>query len=287
VADVSTSAIEAARRYIEIGRPERALESLAALDSEQGTTSEARRLRGYALLAIKDYDRAVEAAQDALEDDPGSIELLYLLSLAEERRGRLAPAEAAILAALEQDPDDVQLLTQYADVLMRGHALDKAARVLDMAAAGDPDSIDVLESRVSLAYLRGNDREAKRLSEELMARDPESVRGHHMLGVFDISRGHAWSAAERYGEVVRADPSNQQIADDAREIRAMARNPLWWPTLLFVRLGVAGSWVGAMAIIFGLRAAGQSTAAGIAALAWFALCAWSWIVPPILNRLQR
>jgi tetratricopeptide (TPR) repeat protein len=284
---MSTTAIEAARRYIEIGRPERALESLAALDSEQGTTSEARRLRGYALLALKDYDGAAEAAQDGLEDDPGSINLLYLLSLVEERRGRIAEAEAAILAALEQDSDDVQLLTQYADVLMRGDALDKAERVLAMAEGSDPDSIDVLESRISLAYLRGNDRESKRLSEELLARDPESVRGHHMLGVFDISRGHAKAAAERYGEVVRADPRNQQIADVAREIRAMARNPLWWPTLLFVRLGVAGSWVGAMAIIFGLRALGQPTAAGIAALVWFALCAWSWIVPPILNRLSR
>jgi hypothetical protein len=159
--------------------------------------------------------------------------------------------------------------------------------VIDAAAASDPDSLDVLESRIALAYLRGNDRESRRLSEELLARDPESVRGHQMLGVFDISRGHAWSAAERYGEVVRADPSNQQIADEAREIQAMARNPLWWPTLLFVRLGVAGSWVGAMVIIFGLRAAGASAAAGVAALTWFALCVWSWVVPPILNRLQR
>jgi tetratricopeptide (TPR) repeat protein len=203
------------------------------------------------------------------------------------RRGRVAEAEAAILAALEQEPDDVQLLTQYADVLMQGHALDKAERVLGLAAESDPDSIDVLESRISLAYLRGNDRESRRLSEELLALDPESVRGHHMLGVFDIRRGHAWSAAERYGEVVRADPTNQRIADDAREIRAMARNPLWWPTLLFVRLGVAGSWIAAMAIIFGLRAAGATTASAIAGLVWLLLCAWSWIVPPILQRIQR
>jgi tetratricopeptide (TPR) repeat protein len=284
---MNTTAIEAARRYIQIGRPERALETLATLDSDEAAGSEARRLRGYALLAVEDYDGAAEAAQDGLEDEPGSLSLLYLLSHAEERRGRLAEAEAAVLAALEQDPDDVELLTQYARVLMRGGALGKAERVLDAAAGSDPDSIDVLESRISLAYLKHDDREARRLSEELLAINPESVRGRHMLGVYDFKRGRAKAAAEHYGEVVRADPGNERMAADARAARAMARNPLWWPTLLFVRFGVLATWVTAMVVIFGLRAAGATAAAGIAVIVWLALCVWSWVVPPILNRLGR
>jgi tetratricopeptide (TPR) repeat protein len=284
---MNATAIDAARRYIEIGRPERALESLATLESDQATGAEALRLRGYALYGMKDFEGAADAAREGLEDDPHSMNLLYLLSLAEDRRGRLAEAERAVLGALEQDPDDPQLLTQYADVLMHGGALDKAERVLGLAAASDPDSVDVLEARISLAYLRGSDREAKRLSEELLSIDPESIRGQHMLGVFDMSRGRAASAADRYGEIVRADPTNQRIADEAREMRAMARNPLWWPSLFFTRFGAAGSWVGAVAVIFGLRAAGATTAAGVAAILWFALCVWSWVVPPVLNRLQR
>jgi tetratricopeptide (TPR) repeat protein len=284
---MSTTAIEAARRYIQIGRPQRALESLAALESDEASGGEALRLRGYALLALEDYDGAVDAAQAGLEVEPASIELLYLLSLAEDRREHLAEAEAAVLAALEQDADDADLLTQYANVLMHGGALAKAERVLDAAAASDPDSVGVLESRIQLVYLRGDDQEARRLSEQLLAIDPESIRGHHMLGVFDLNRGRAKSAAERYGEVVRADPTNERMAEHAREVRAMARNPLWWPSLLFARVGVAASWVGAMVVIFGLRAAGAPAASGIAGLVWLALCAWSWIVPPILNRLQR
>jgi tetratricopeptide (TPR) repeat protein len=279
--------LEAARRYIEIGRHRQALESLSQLDSDTAATSEARRLRGFALYGIEEFDRAAEEASDGLQDDPGAIDLLFLLSVAEERRGRLAEAEAAILAALEQDPDDVELLCQYADVLMRAGRLDKARRVLDAAAQSDPDSPDVLAGRQSLAYLRGDNREARRLSEELLALDPESVRGHRMLGVFDLNRGRAASAAERFGEAVRHDPSHEQYAADAREAQRMARNPLWWPSLFFARTGVVGSWIGAMVVIFGLRAAGATTAAGIAAIAWLALCVWSWVVPPILNRLER
>jgi tetratricopeptide (TPR) repeat protein len=282
-----SSALQTARRYIEIGRPQEALAQLATLDAETATGSEARRLRGFAFLGIEDFDRAAEEAGDGLRDDPGAVDLLFLLSVAEERRGRLAQAEAAILSALEQDADDPELLCQYADVLMRGGQLDKAGRVLDVAASSDPDSPDVLAARQSLAYLRGDNREAKRLSEELLAIDPESIRAHRMLGVFDLNHGRAAAAAQRFGEAVRQDPTDERYAADAREARAMATNPLWWPSLFFARFGVVGSWVGAMAVIFGLRAAGMTTAAGIAAIAWFVLCVWSWVVPPILNRLER
>jgi tetratricopeptide (TPR) repeat protein len=284
---MSATAIAAARRYIEIGRPERALESLAGLDSEAAASAEAHRLRGYAFYGLDDPQRAAEEALAALEDEPGAVELLFLLSLAEEQRGRLGEAEAAILSALEADPDEPQLLCQYARVLMRGGELGKAERVLAAAAAADPDSPDVLDARISLAYLRGDDRAARRLSEDLLAIDPESARAHHTLGVFALNRGSARAAADRFGEVVRADPRNEQRAAEAREARRLARNPLWWPTLFFMRAGVVGSWVGAMAIIFGLRAAGLEAASTFALLAWIAICVWSWVVPPILERIGR
>ena len=168
---------------------------------------------------------------------------------------------------------------------MRGCELNKAEHVLDAAAGSDPDSVDVLAGRQSLAYLRGHDREAKRLSKELLALDPESIRGHRMLGVFDFNRGRAVSAAARFGEAVRADPTDEHYAADAREARAMARNPLWWPTLFFMRTGVVGSWLLAIGVIVGLGALDLDTAAAVAVLVWIALCVWSWVVPPILNRL--
>jgi tetratricopeptide (TPR) repeat protein len=279
------SALQAARRYIEIGRPQQALASLSSLDSEEAASAEAHRLRGFAFLGVEDFDRAAEEARDGLDEDPADIGLLYLLSFAEEQRGRLAEAEAAILAALEQDPDDVELLCRYAEVLMRGGELGKAGRVIDAAAGSDPDSVDVLAARQSLAYLQGRDREAKRLSRELLAIDPESIRAHRMLGVFDLNRGRARAAATRFGEAVRADPTDDSYAADAREARRMARNPLWWPTLFFARTGVVGSWVGAIAVIFGLGALGYSTAAAVALIAWWVLCIWSWVVPPILRRM--
>lgn len=281
-----TGSLGAAERMIEIGRPERALDILADLDGDTASSSRARELRGWALFGLERWDDVVEVAADALAEDPQDVHFLYLLSLAHEQRHDLAEAERAILAALGQDPDSPELLCQYADITMHGGQLDKAEKLLGRAAAVSPDSPAVLDSRITLAYLRGRRKEAEALTRELLERDPESLRGHRMLGVLSLDRGKPRIAEERFAEAVRGDPTHAPTAGAARAARELSR-PWWWPLQIFERLGVAGSWIGAMVIIFGLRAAGMTAAAGIAVIVWFALCAYSWIATPILNRRIR
>jgi glycerophosphoryl diester phosphodiesterase len=126
--------LAAAERFIEIGRPDRALEILAGLDADTAAEPRARLLRGFALYGAERFAETVEVVADALDDDPESPPLLYLLSLAHEQLGNLGQAERAVLSALELMPEDVELLCQYASVLMRGGQLDKASEVLDLAA---------------------------------------------------------------------------------------------------------------------------------------------------------
>lgn len=279
--------LAAALRYVEVGRPHEALEALAGLDAETARTAEAVHLRGFAHFGAQEWDEAATVAREGLQDEPGDEGLLYLLSLAEEQRGDLTEAERAILAALAEDPQQPELLAQYADVLMRAGQLPKAEQVLGHACAVDPDSPEVLGSRLSLTYLRHDRRGVERLTGELLAMDPESRRAHRMLGVLALERGKPAVAEEHFGQAVRSDPTDQHAAGYARVSRKL-RNPLWWPSLFFGRLGVAATWIGAMVVIFGLRGLGLETAALIATVVWLALCLWSWIATPILNRrLER
>lgn len=274
--------LAAAQRYIEVGQHESALEALAGLDAETSRTTYAHRLRGFAHYGLERFDEAARAAQEGLADDPADEGLLYLLSLAEEGRGDLAAAERAILAALELEPEDAELLCQYADVLMRDGQLDKAERILARAAAASPDSPDVLAARVSLAYLRHDSRGARELSEQLLALDPESVRGQRMLGVLDWQRGKTHVASERFAEAVRANPSDEWAAGSARTTRKLS-NPLLWPARFFARFGAGPTWIAAVAIIFGLRALGQDSAATVASVVWIAICVTSWIAVAIVK----
>jgi tetratricopeptide (TPR) repeat protein len=269
--------LAAAERFIEIGRPDRALEILAGLDADTAAEPRARLLRGFALYGAERFAETVEVVADALDDDPESPPLLYLLSLAHEQLGNLGQAERAVLSALELMPEDVEVLCQYASVLMRGGQLEKAERLVGEAAARDPDSPDVLAERISLAYLRGDDRRARALTQEMLALDPEAAQGHRMLGTLALNRGEAAEAAERFAESVRSDPSNEVWADDARQARRMTS--FWfWPARFFTRYGVAQTWIGMIVVTFGLRAAGLGAVAGIVVLVWLVVCVWSWIL---------
>ena len=54
------------------------------------------------------------------------------------------------------------------------------------------------------------------------------------------------------------------------------------------RLGVAGTWVVAICIIFGLRAVGLEAASGIAGAIWLAFVIYSWTAAPAIVRyLER
>jgi hypothetical protein len=99
-----------------------------------------------------------------------------------------------------------------------------------------------------------------------------------MLGALEANQGRMAAAAQRFGEAVRQDPSHHPTADSARRTRTLAR--WWWaPARVITRLGVIGSWMVAMGIIFGLRGLGYATAASIAGVIWLGICVVSWIAP--------
>jgi predicted Zn-dependent protease len=279
-----SSALERARRYVDIGRPQQALEALGELGSDEADGPDARSLRGHALYLLEDFEGAAEAARDGLTDDPAEIQLLHVLSLAEAELGRLAQAEAAILAALEQLPENVTLLCQYADVLMRGAQLDKAEAILVHAARSDPEAPDWREGRVTLEYLRGHDEYAEELSRELLAVEPESTLGQRMLGRQELNRGNVGAAQERVSEAVRAHPEVEQHARDARRARAMAKDPLWWPTVVMLKPAAAtAAWLGAIAVFVALFAVGAESLAGLLVIVWLGLWLWAIIAPAVLR----
>jgi hypothetical protein len=195
-------------------------------------------------------------------------------------------AAAALLAGLEAEPDDTHLLCTYADALMRGGQLDKARAVLGLAERSDPDATIVTRMRLNLAYLSGDDDGARRHAEQLLSRDADDYQGHVMLGGLDIDKVRLRSAERRFGSAIRSNPSDAGVARSARIVQMM-RGPLYWPLLPFERFGAGPTWIAAVALIFGLRAAGLDGASTVAALVWLALCVYSWTVGPLLLRRIR
>lgn len=284
VPEPADRARELARHYLEVAQPQRALDALAAAPAVDDPETWA--LRGWALVDLDRYADAAEVARDALGTWPGDVGFLRLLAVAEALADRLADAEQAVLAALRIDPDDPHLLCTYADTLMRGRQLRKARAVLDLAERADPDDVLVVRMRLNLAYLEGRDRDARAHAEELLGRNADDYQGQVMLGALDLEKLKLRSAGARFGSAVRTDPSRSAGVAGARTV-SLLRSPAYWPLLPFERFGAAPTWVVAVVLIFGLQAAGLRTASAIVAGVWIALCVYSWVATPILQRRMR
>lgn len=276
-----------AQHYVDIGQPSRALGLLDRADAEALDSPEYWRLRALSHHALEQWDQTMQVALRGLARAPEDIGLLYLAADAETELDNLAEAERTILAALAIDPEHPGLLCAYARIVARGGQVDKADRLVDAAARLDPEGSDVLRTRTLLALLRGHDREATRYSEELLATDPDDMGGHRLRGAALLQRGRVHAGRRSLETAVRDDPRDLELAHTVRSAR-IATHPLLWPMLPLQRLGVAGSWILAIAIIFGLRGLGYETAAGIASGTWIAMVIYSWVAAPGIQRwLER
>ncbi len=272
-----------AERYVDIDQPERALAALDRLDGSALEDPEPWRLRAAALALLERHEESADAARRGLELDPDDVGLLALLGLARSRLGDPAGAEEALLAALRLQSDRPDLLCQYAMVVARDGQLDKAQHLVDRAAAGDPEAPEVLRTRTGLAYLRGDRRGTREHSRELLAYDPLDAGGHAMLGLDAYERGDKGRALGHFETAARQDLEDEDMVGAAREMR-LATHPLMLPLFPFERFGPMGSWLGAMALILGTRAAGLGTVSALITIVWVLLCVYSWVAPPLLRR---
>jgi tetratricopeptide (TPR) repeat protein len=279
-----------AEHYLEVGQPRRTLDLLSSADGDSFERPDYWRLRTAALYELERYSDAVQAAGEGLARDPHWVPLLYLRAMAEGELDELADAERSMLAALELDPEDPYLLCGYARLCARGGQLAKAERLVDEAARVDPENPSVIQMRGFVAYLRGRNRKAQKLGEEALAIDPESSSAHSLRGAAQLERGDVRGARRSFETAIRDDPTDRALGEAVRGTR-VATHPLLWPIMPLERLGVAGSWVAAMGVIFGLRALGLSAAAGVALVVWIVIVVYSWTVAPAavrwLERRQR
>jgi tetratricopeptide (TPR) repeat protein len=285
--DVS-GAFARASHYLDIDRPQSALDALTELGGGALEDAHFWELQTQALLDLERFDQARRAAEEGLRLDADSLALLAMAAAAEARLGVLDEAERHLLAALRLEPESTFLLASYADVLMQGGAVAKASRVLERADRIDPDDPAVIRARITLAYISNKDREAERQSRRLLAEvDPEDPYGHAMLGAQASNRGSFRRASEHFDTAARHDLSDEDAVGLARIGRVEA-HPLFWPLWPIQRFGPAKLWVAAIGTFALLRAAGLEEALVVLLPIYLVWIAYTWIVPPLARRwLER
>lgn len=272
------SALRQAEHWLDIGRPERALQALDGTADADGPAVLSMRATAY-LMAGR-LEEAVSTAERALRHGVAVQPLAVIASAySDSRPGK---AEEALLEALRLAPGSPFLLGQYAMLVAAAGQFDKARRLIDRAQLVDPHDPELHVVRSRIEYLSGDDRAARRSAETAMSADPWSLRARLVLGSLHIEHGRAAAARALLDSAAADRPDQRGVVASARAARTLA-HPLLTPLALIDRVGPVRLWLAAVAILMVLVYTGQSEAALVLAAGYTMLVVYSWIVGPVVR----
>lgn len=272
-----------AGHWLQIGHPERTLDELQGLMGDAALDYRAYLFRGAALHALDRNAEAIDILRDGLTQHGPFLPLLQVLGSSLCSEGRLPEAEAAFLQGLSLDPNDPDLLIGYARVCLAAGQAQKASALVERAASHAPESVAVSAARAQVAFALGNDRDMHRHSTEALSHDPEDPNARALHGTASMLTGDSRSGYTSLASAAASQPGDADLRAAAREAK-LINHPLMLPLRPFARFNPLVVWIGAVAIIYGLRIAGLGPLSFAFAMIWLAFCVYSWVVPPLVRR---
>jgi len=273
-----------ARHFVDVNRPQDALDTLERADSGELDDPDYWSLRAAALLGLDRDREAADAASRGLALDAEDIELLYLLAVAQIAQELYGKADVTLRKALELAPDNPLLLARRGVVLALMRDVSEAQRAISKAMSLAPDDTDVLRARAHVAVLTSRPNAAKYV-DELLERDPEDPIGHALRGNLALEQGQYVSASRAFDKAARLDPASTEVTRAAREARVPA-HPLLAPVRLMWRFGRWRSYFLYLTIVMILAAARLETLRIAVIAVWLTIVVLSWVGPRFLRWWQ-
>lgn len=146
----------------EQGELDEALADIREIRNNNPEQEENFRLLEINLLLDRDHDeRALQAANEALESFPGNVRIRYARAMLLDSMDKPEQAEADLRKIIEEQPDNAVALNALGYILTtRTDRLDEARDYIERALAIDPENPAILDSMGWALYLQGNTNEA-------------------------------------------------------------------------------------------------------------------------------
>jgi len=235
------------------------------------------------------WDDADHVLQQLLAIAPDFAVGFNLLSIVRSEQGRFAEAEKAVLEALRLEPDWASPYEVYGDLMRRTSHLEKAKKLYERARALNPEDPD-LPSKIALVETQ-RDRlgSAHTAAAAGLALGPAEALAHASRGSAHLAGGRPFRARADFREALRLDPTN----DSFEEVFLLADTncrivylPMYYWSLLLERLPGKQFAVWGLFLVFAMGASQigiSSNVVGAIALAYLALCAYTWIATPLVK----
>jgi putative PEP-CTERM system TPR-repeat lipoprotein len=145
-------------------------------------------------LRIREYDKALEAAQRLQAKQPASPNGYTLAGTAEVARGQMAAAKTAFNKALELRSGDRNAIRNLAAIAVAENALDVARGYYQDALRRAPNDEEFLILLAALEARSGRQQEGRALLEKAVAARPNSVAARIALGRHHLQAGEPGQA---------------------------------------------------------------------------------------------
>ena len=204
--------------YLEVGRDADAVTAFERASSLDPGDSAARVYLAQALVAAKQYDRALELARAERKANPADARLARIEADALRGLGRFNEG-TAVLMTLAQGSADPVASQNLAEYYAEAHSYDEAAAILGREIAKAdvdrrPVDLGVLFQYGAMLERSGKGAEAERAFRQVLARDPDHGPTLNYLGYTLVERGGRLDeAVALLKRAVALDPYNGAYLD--------------------------------------------------------------------------
>lgn len=203
----------------EQGELDEALADIREIRNNNPEQEENFRLLEINLLLDRDHDeRALQAANEALESFPGNVRIRYARAMLLDSMDKPEQAEADLRKIIEEQPDNAVALNALGYILTtRTDRLDEARDYIERALAIDPENPAILDSMGWVLYLQGNTDEAlSYLSRAWEAYADPEVAAHYGEALWQT--GNQEQARSIWREGFEQDPDHPILTETVERL---------------------------------------------------------------------
>jgi len=235
------------------------------------------------------HESAMQTVQRVLATAPEHYGARRLAAHLHEEQKQYPQAEELWIGLLREYPEDADCYGSYAELMLKTLNLEKAGRLAQEGLRHEPDHagclyvaamIDVIEGRMK----RGEQSESLL---RLLRAHPEQVRTATALVVALMDQGRQREALRISQELLRSQPDSPHFVALVRELK-MQTHWTMLPLYPMQRWGWGGAAAVSAAGIIGVRALDSSIPepfASVAGYTWLIYVIYSWVWPSILRKL--
>ena len=203
----------------EQGELDEALADIREIRKNNPDQDENFRLLEINLLLDRDHDeRALQAANEALESFPGNVRIRYARVMLLDSMDKPEQAEADLRTIIEEQPDNAVALNALGYILTtRTDRLDEARDYIERALAIDPENPAILDSMGWVLYLQGNtDESLSYLSRAWEAYADPEVAAHYGEALWQT--GNQEQARSIWREGFEQDPDHPILTETVERL---------------------------------------------------------------------